>query len=296
MRSRLHYKVLIAGKITGNFAESGHPPQFSCLINARIQRAYSRIPYATEQGISKDVSGKIFQGTANFRISTFPPFHLRIVDRRYPAATSADGAFGSDSPTGSSRTVAPVSTALGILGMPGMTAYVGLHEIGQSKPGETVVVAAASGAVGSVVGQIAKIKGCHAVGIAGGIEKCRFVAEELGFDAGVDHRARRGRFRGHCTIRGPACTRQSDHPACRSRSQQWQSYNGRPLVYTRRGDRDFFSYAGLITGEGTGGSFDRGDTGKIRQKRQPATRLFQKAVGIGYESRTATWDSRTTGR
>src|SRR5712692_9926374 len=68
-------------------------------------------------------------------------------------------------------TAAPVSTALGVLGMPGMTAYVGLLEIGQPKPGETVVVAAASGAVGSVVGQIAKIKGCHAVGIAGGTEK-----------------------------------------------------------------------------------------------------------------------------
>jgi NADPH-dependent curcumin reductase len=73
--------------------------------------------------------------------------------------------------------------------MPGMTAYVGLLEIGQPKPGETVVVAAASGAVGSVVGQIAKIKGCRAVGIAGGPEKCRFVAGELGFDACVDHRA-----------------------------------------------------------------------------------------------------------
>jgi NADPH-dependent curcumin reductase CurA len=84
---------------------------------------------------------------------------------------------------------APVSTALGVLGMPGMTAYVGLLEIGQPKPGETVVVAAASGAVGSVVGQIAKIKGCRAVGIAGGREKCRFVADELGFDACVDHRA-----------------------------------------------------------------------------------------------------------
>ena len=84
---------------------------------------------------------------------------------------------------------APVSTALGVLGMPGMTAYVGLLEIGQPKPGETVVVAAASGAVGSVVGQIAKIKGCRAVGIAGGAEKCRFVAGELGFDACVDHRA-----------------------------------------------------------------------------------------------------------
>ena len=85
---------------------------------------------------------------------------------------------------------APVSTALGVLGMPGMTAYVGLLEIGQPKPGETVVVAAASGAVGSVVGQIAKIKGCKAVGIAGGTEKCRFVTRELGFDACLDHHAR----------------------------------------------------------------------------------------------------------
>jgi NADPH-dependent curcumin reductase CurA len=84
---------------------------------------------------------------------------------------------------------APVSTALGVLGMPGMTAYVGLLEIGRPQPGETVVVAAASGAVGSVVGQIAKIRGCRAVGIAGGAEKCRFVAGELGFDACVDHRA-----------------------------------------------------------------------------------------------------------
>jgi NADPH-dependent curcumin reductase CurA len=84
---------------------------------------------------------------------------------------------------------APVSTALGVLGMPGMTAYVGLSEIGQPKPGETVVVAAASGAVGSVVGQIARIKGCRAVGIAGGPDKCRFVVDELGFDACIDHRA-----------------------------------------------------------------------------------------------------------
>ncbi len=84
--------------------------------------------------------------------------------------------------------MAPVSTALGVLGMPGMTAYVGLLKIGQPKPGETIVVAAASGAVGSVVGQIGKIKGCKAVGIAGGAEKCRFVIEELGFDACVDHR------------------------------------------------------------------------------------------------------------
>jgi NADPH-dependent curcumin reductase CurA len=79
------------------------------------------------------------------------------------------------------------SLALGVLGMPGFTAYMGLLDIGQPKAGETVVVAAASGAVGSVVGQIAKLKDCRAVGIAGGAEKCRFVVEELGFDACIDH-------------------------------------------------------------------------------------------------------------
>jgi NADPH-dependent curcumin reductase CurA len=83
---------------------------------------------------------------------------------------------------------APISTSLGVLGMPGMTAYVGLLDIGQPKPGETVVVSAAAGAVGSVVGQIARIKGCRAVGVAGGTEKCEHVVKELGFDACVDHK------------------------------------------------------------------------------------------------------------
>jgi len=84
---------------------------------------------------------------------------------------------------------APVSTALGVLGMPGFTAYAGLLEIGKPQPGETVVVAAATGPVGSAVGQIARIKGARAVGIAGGPEKCRALIEEFGFDAAVDHRA-----------------------------------------------------------------------------------------------------------
>lgn len=85
-------------------------------------------------------------------------------------------------------TGAPPSTALGVLGMPGMTAWAGLHNIGQPKAGETVVVAAASGPVGSLVGQIAKLRGARAVGIAGGAEKCAYVAGELGFDACIDHR------------------------------------------------------------------------------------------------------------
>jgi len=80
------------------------------------------------------------------------------------------------------------SRALGVLGMPSFTAYVGLLDIGQPKPGETVVVAAATGAVGAVVGQIAKLKGARAVGIAGGAEKCRYAIEQLGFDECLDHR------------------------------------------------------------------------------------------------------------
>jgi len=85
--------------------------------------------------------------------------------------------------------IAPPSTALGVLGMTGFTAYAGLRNIGQPKPGETVVVAAASGAVGSAVGQIAHIRGARAVGITTGSEKLAYVKDELGFDAAVDHKA-----------------------------------------------------------------------------------------------------------
>ena len=84
---------------------------------------------------------------------------------------------------------APVSTALGVLGMPGLTAYAGLLAIGKPQPGETVVAAAATGPVGSAVGQIARIKGARAVGIAGGPAKVRALTEEFGFDAAVDHKA-----------------------------------------------------------------------------------------------------------
>lgn len=81
------------------------------------------------------------------------------------------------------------SYALGVAGMPGFTAYMGLLDIGQPKPGETIVVAAATGPVGATVGQIGKIKGCRVVGIAGGEEKCRYAKEVLGFDECIDHKA-----------------------------------------------------------------------------------------------------------
>lgn len=83
----------------------------------------------------------------------------------------------------------PLSYYLGVLGMPGMTAYFGLTEIGALKAGETLVVSAASGAVGSVAGQLAKIAGCRVVGIAGGPKKCNYVVKDLGFDACIDYKA-----------------------------------------------------------------------------------------------------------
>jgi len=84
---------------------------------------------------------------------------------------------------------APLSAYLGVLGMPGATAWYGLHRMLEPRPGETVVVSAASGAVGAVVGQLAKAQGCRVVGVAGGAEKCRIVVEEFGFDACVDYKA-----------------------------------------------------------------------------------------------------------
>ena len=96
--------------------------------------------------------------------------------------------------------LAPLPVFLNTLGMPGMTAYFGLLDVGQPKPGDTVVVSGAAGAVGASVGQIAKIKGCRAVGIAGGAAKCRYLVDELGFDAAIDYKAgdvREG-LRAHC--------------------------------------------------------------------------------------------------
>ncbi len=123
----------------------------------------------------------------------------QVMRSRHPDFREGDYAFGGygwqthSAVDGSGLTkldpaAAPISTALGILGMPGLTAHAGLKTIGEPKPGETVVVSAASGAVGAVAGQLAKQRGCRVVGIAGGADKCRYVTDELGFDACLDHR------------------------------------------------------------------------------------------------------------
>ena len=96
--------------------------------------------------------------------------------------------------------LAPLPVYMGTLGMPGMTAYFGLLEIGKPKSGDTVVVSGAAGAVGMIVGQIAKIKGCRVVGIAGGEKKCQYVVKELGFDSAIDYKSEEVRksLRTHC--------------------------------------------------------------------------------------------------
>src|SRR5262244_135630 len=123
----------------------------------------------------------------------------RVVASKHPGFATGDfvsGSFGvQEYAVSNGKGVSKVDTKiarlplyLSALGMTGLTAYFGLLEIGRPKPGDTVVVSAAAGAVGSVAGQIAKLKGCRAVGIGGGTEKCRYIVDELGFDAAIDYK------------------------------------------------------------------------------------------------------------
>jgi NADPH-dependent curcumin reductase CurA len=119
------------------------------------------------------------------------------MNNRYPVGTQVLGAFGvqeyaSSDGSGVTRIDPKLGTPsmyLGVLGTTGLTAYFGLFEHGKPTPGDTVVVSAAAGAVGSVVGQLARIAGCRVIGIAGGTEKCAMVVDELGFDAAIDYKA-----------------------------------------------------------------------------------------------------------
>jgi len=140
--------------------------------------------YAAPVEIGKVMSGQSVCEVVESNLPNYYPGDIILAATGWQefSLSSGDGTQKVD------RSIGSISYALGVLGMPGFTAYAGLLNIGKPRPGETVVVAAASGAVGSVAGQIAKIKGCRVVGIAGGQQKCRFVTEELGFDACLDHR------------------------------------------------------------------------------------------------------------
>ncbi len=123
-----------------------------------------------------------------------------VLESRHPGYAVGDdvsGPFGisdhavlpGDALTRIDLSAAPATTWLGALGMPGMTAWFGLFDVARVQPGETVVVSGAAGAVGSVVGQLAKARGCRVIGIAGGPEKCAWLTDELGFDGAIDHKA-----------------------------------------------------------------------------------------------------------
>lgn len=139
--------------------------------------------YAPPVPLGEVMVGGTVSRVVESRNARFKPGQLVVANAGWQDYALSDGA--DLQPLGA---IAHPSHALGGLGMPGFTAYVGLLDIGQPKPGETVVVAAATGAVGSMVGQIARLKGARVVGIAGGADKCRHAIEVLGFDACIDHR------------------------------------------------------------------------------------------------------------
>jgi NADPH-dependent curcumin reductase CurA len=140
--------------------------------------------YATPIAIDAVMGGGTVGRVVESRNAAFKEGDLVLAFGNWQDYALCDGADLMALPSGLARP----SWALSVLGMPGFTAWYGLLKIGEPKEGETVVVAAASGAVGSVVGQIARLKGCRVVGIAGGAEKCRSVVDELGFDACLDRR------------------------------------------------------------------------------------------------------------
>jgi NADPH-dependent curcumin reductase len=140
--------------------------------------------YAKPTEVGEVIEGRAIGQVMRSRHPDFRPGDIAFGGYGWQTHSAVDG----EGLTKLVSEAAPISTALGILGMPGLTAYAGLKTIGQPKPGETVVVSAASGAVGAVAGQLAKREGCRVVGIAGGADKCRYVTDELGFDACLDHR------------------------------------------------------------------------------------------------------------
>ena len=141
--------------------------------------------YAPPVPLDEPMIGRVVGQVVASRLDGYAPGDFVFADGGWQSLVLADG-------TGARKVdpaEAPISTALGVLGMPGLSAFAGLNDLGRPKPGETVVVSAATGAVGSLVGQLARLAGCRAVAVAGGADKCRYATQELGYDAAVDHRA-----------------------------------------------------------------------------------------------------------
>src|SRR5881296_4194812 len=174
-------ETALPGIRDGQFLVHNHYLSLDPYMRGRMNDAKS---YAKPVGIGEVMEGEAAGEVIASRHTGFKPGDKVVARTGWQAYGVSDG-------TNVRRiesTDIPISAYLGVVGMPGRTAYIGLLDIGQPKSGETVVVSAASGAVGSVVGQIAKIKGCRAVGVAGSSEKCDYVVKELGFDACVNYK------------------------------------------------------------------------------------------------------------
>jgi NADPH:quinone reductase len=140
--------------------------------------------YVAPFEVDKMLKGGVISQVVTSNVPAFEVGDIVVGELGWQKYTVSDGTGLHKVQTGT----APITTALGLLGMPGLTAYFGLLDIGQPQPGETVVVSGAAGAVGTIVGQIAKIQGCRVVGIAGSDEKNKYLTEELGFDAAINYK------------------------------------------------------------------------------------------------------------
>ncbi len=149
------------------------------------RRMDARKSYAEPMNIGDAMPGETISTVVRSQHPDFAPGDLVLAHTGWRTHAVIEGGKARKAASGT----LPITTQLGVLGMPGFTGYAGLNEIGKPKKGETVVVAAATGPVGSLVGQLAKIAGARAVGIAGRPEKCAYLANELGFDAAVDHKS-----------------------------------------------------------------------------------------------------------
>jgi NADPH-dependent curcumin reductase CurA len=200
MNSNVNRKILLIEKPSGKLG----PEHFRLVEDAlpipKEGEALLRVRY-----ISLDAANRAWMHGATYRAALETDELMagggvaEVVESKTPGLKAGDLVFGdtgwqdyaavSGKHLSKLPQVEPMTHLLSVYGIAGLTAYFGLLDVGRPQPGETVVVSAAAGSVGSIVGQIAKIKGCHVVGIAGGAEKCRWLTSELGFDAAVDYKA-----------------------------------------------------------------------------------------------------------
>jgi NADPH-dependent curcumin reductase CurA len=199
MNDSVNRQVLLVEKPTGKLAPEHFKLSEASIPEPRDGEALLRVRY-----ISLDAANRAWMHGATYRAAVEPNSVMagggiaEVIASKAPGLAKGDIVFGD---TGWQDYAAlpakhltklpriePMTHLLSVYGIAGLTAYFGLLHVGHPKPGETVVVSAAAGSVGSIVGQIAKIKGCHVVGIAGGADKCQWLTSELGFDAAVDYK------------------------------------------------------------------------------------------------------------